>query len=160
MYSDVMQYSIHLLKYHCATFSRKEVNRMYKINAKLTAAVAVMTFVATAFAPIGAASTTVNITGNGAFSANHVHVHNSSNFNVTQSNDTLVATDVNTSSNTGDNTSDFNTNGKSKIKTGNATTNVDVLVTGSSNTATDPHCGCQNSTTNVDVSGNGAYSWN
>ena len=78
-------------------------------------------------------NTTVDISGNGAFSNNGVTVVNSSSNSVTQTNNTTVNTAVVSSSNTGDNSSSFNTGGSSSITTGGAGTTVGVMVGGSTN---------------------------
>lgn len=79
-------------------------------------------------------NTTVHVNNNGDNSFNAVSVSNSQSSHVSQSNETIVETDVHVDSNTGNNTSSFNTNGSSTVTTGGSSTGVSVNVTGSSNT--------------------------
>src|SRR6185437_10638928 len=116
--------------------------------------------VLSAIAPASFASTNVTVSHNGVFSSSNVTVNNTNKTNVTQSNSSTVVTQVNSSANTGKNFVGFNTGGSNGIVTGNATSNVTVNVGGSSNTATvNTTCGC-NTTTDVNVNHNGAFSSN
>jgi hypothetical protein len=78
--------------------------------------------------------TTVTVAGNGAFSDNSVKVSNSSWLSVVQSNVSHVFNAVSSNSNSGNNSSSFNTGGTSTVGTGPATSNVTVIVEGSTNT--------------------------
>ncbi len=130
------------------------------LKSRLATAVASTAIILGAVVPAAFASTNVNVTGNGAFSHSNVTVNNTSGTNVTQSNSSTVITVVNSTANTGHNTSAFNTGGDNIISTGNATSNVNVTVGGSSNNATvNTTCGCDSNTT-VNVKNNGAFSSN
>lgn len=78
--------------------------------------------------------TTVNVSGNGAFSHNVVKVNNSSWLGVFQKNVSEVLNVVNSKAKTGNNDSSFNTDGGSVVETGAATSNVTVTNEGSTNT--------------------------
>ncbi len=77
---------------------------------------------------------TVNVAGNGAFSHNNVKVKSIKSVSALQTNVSTIINTVTGKAKTGNNNSDFNTGGGSVIDTGNATSNVTVNVTGSSNT--------------------------
>lgn len=128
---------------------------------KLPTAIATGALLLSAVAPAAfAANTTVNVSGNGAFSNTSVKVKNVAGTTVSQTNVSNVTTVVNSTANTGNNSSSFNTGGGSAVVTGNATSNVNVTTGGSSNTANvTPNCNCGSNTT-VNVSGNGAFSKN
>jgi hypothetical protein len=129
-------------------------------KSKLATAVASAAVILSTVVPATFASTNVSVNGNGAFSKNNVTVNNTSGTTITQSNSSTVITEVNSTANTGKNTSTFNTGGDNGISTGNATSNVNVTVGGSSNNATvNTTCGCNNNTT-VNVKNNGAFSSN
>lgn len=133
---------------------------MINLNKKIAVAVATAAIVLGAVAPAAFASTTnVTVSGNGALSSTGVKVNNTTNTTVVQSNASNVVTVVNSTANTGGNHASFNTGGATVIGTGNATSNVNVTVGGSSNKATVPTPAADN-TTNVTVSGNGALSVN
>lgn len=130
-------------------------------KVKLTTAIATAALLAGAVAPaaFAATNTTVNATGNGAFSYTNVKVKTVKGTTVSQTNGSSVTNVVNSKANTGNNTSNFNTGGGSAIGTGNATSNVTVTVNGSSNTANvTSDCNCEGGNTTVNVSGNGAFS--
>jgi hypothetical protein len=71
---------------------------------------------------------------------------NSTNCAVQQTNNSFVLTGVNSQANTGNNTANNNGGKKSStgtiISTGGSTSAVQVAVTGSGNSATNPCCGC------------------
>ena len=81
----------------------------------------------------GADSSTVAITGGGAFSSNEVVIVNKDSSTVTQLNGTVALTSVHSHANTGDNSTGFNVGTGSSITTGDATNNTTVTVTGSEN---------------------------
>jgi hypothetical protein len=81
----------------------------------------------------GNGDTTVDISGNGALSHNGVLVLDVCKSKVSQSNTTVVVTDVTSVQNTGGNSSSFNVGGDNTIDTGNNTTTTTVTVTGSTN---------------------------
>jgi len=121
-------------------------------------AIATGAVLVSALAPLANADT-VTVTGNGALSGSVVNVTNSSNTVVNQTNNANISNNINTNASTGGNSSNFNTGGNSTISTGNASTNVTVNNAANSNQAT-VSCGCDNSGTDVNVTGNGAESEN
>jgi hypothetical protein len=79
-------------------------------------------------------NTNVTVAGNGAFSDNTVKVENKNWLTVVQSNVSSVFNAVSSSANSGNNSSSFNTGGDSGVVTSAATSDVTVVVEGSSNT--------------------------
>lgn len=132
---------------------------MTNLKTKLATGMITATVLAGAAAPAFAA-TTVTIKNNGALSQNGALVVSASKTKVTQTNNSTVVTNVGTLQNTGGNASGFNVGGGSTITTGNATSTVTVGVSGGTNTATVPSCGCQAGANDVTIQGNGAFSWN
>lgn len=128
-------------------------------NTRIVTAIATAAVVLGAVAPAAFADTTVSVSGNGAGSNNTVVTSNTSGTKIVQKNTSTVVTSVNSTASTGGNNASYNTGGDTSINTGNANSKVKVDVGGSSNAAvvTDPNA---NTTTNVDVSGNGAGSSN
>lgn len=102
--------------------------------------------------------TTIVISGNGAGSSNWTSVEQTSVTAVTQNNSANVTNNVDADAKTGGNDANFNTGGNVEITTGNATTDVDVTNALNSNSAEVDCCAAGN--TNVEISGNGAYSEN
>lgn len=127
---------------------------MVSYKTKIGTALTTFSLLATSFAPLSYADTTIDISGNGNGSINNVTVDNNSTIDVNQTNSFSVGLDINSSAKTGKNHANNNTGGNVTIETGNATSNVIVNVTGGSNTANVP-CGCTNTTDNITVSGNG-----
>lgn len=78
---------------------------------------------------------------------------------VTQSNKTIVSTNVFSSSNTGGNKIKGNVGGTNTITTGNSSTTTTVSVTGGTNINNAAQCSCSGSA-NLTISGNGAGSKN
>lgn len=76
---------------------------------------------------------TVTVSGNGAFSSNHVTVVNGTTNTVSQYNYSETSTGVMTGSNTGGNSSSFNVGGGTTTTTGTVTTTVTVTNGGSAN---------------------------
>ncbi len=111
----------------------------------------------------GVGNTTVNITGNGAYSKNKVSLNETSNNSVYQDNNAYVDNNVNATAKTGGNDANQNTgNGTSVlISTGNAWVNSDVSTKANVNKAFigDPRLGNSGSI-NVLIDGNGASSNN
>ncbi len=132
---------------------------MTNLKTKLATGLVTATVLAGAAAPAFAA-TTVTIKNNGALSQNGVSVVSASKTKVSQTNNSTVVTNVTTKQNTGGNASGYNVGGGSTINTGNATSTVMVGVTGGTNSATLPSCGCESGSTDVSIHGNGAFSWN
>lgn len=108
------------------------------------------------------ATADVNVEGNGANSTNTVNVSQFNGSSVSQSNTSIVSTHVSSSASTGGNTANKNTGGDVAVVSGDATSVVDVAVTGGTNEATANPCGCpsDSSPSTVNVSGNGAGSLN
>jgi hypothetical protein len=135
-------------------------NIMTNLKTKITSAVATAGLLATSFAPMALADTTITVQGNGADSNNTVDVKDIHKSSVKQKNDTTVSTVVSVDQNTGGNKANKNTGGDTEIKTGNATSTVMVDVSGNSNEATAGDCECVDHATDVDVKNNGADSDN
>jgi len=127
-------------------------------KSRVITAIATGAVLVSALAPLASADT-IAVTGNGALSGSVVNVTNSSNTVVNQTNNANISNNINTSASTGNNSSNFNTGGNSTISTGNASTNVTVNNAANLNQAT-VSCGCDNSGTDVNVTGNGAESEN
>lgn len=104
------------------------------------------------------ASTTIEISGNGASSDNDAQAVVSSTTTVVQSNNANVTNYVNADSDTGNNDANYNTGGDVSIETGDATTDVDVSNHLNKNSA-EVNC-CEVGDTDVLISGNGAESDN
>ncbi len=131
------------------------------IKQKIASAVAFGTMMVSVVAPASfAATNTVTVTGNGAFSYTKAVVKNISSTATVQENTTAVNTWAGLSANTGKNKQSFNVGngGSNSITTGPATNIVGISVTGGTNTNTSP-CGCAGDNTNtVTVTGGGAFS--
>lgn len=132
---------------------------MKKTFSKIVLGIATVGLLAATLAP---AALAVEISGNGAGSTNGVVVVNSNKCKVTQSSNTAAVTLVSSTANTGGNNAIGNTGGDVTIGTGTATSSVTTTVTGGSNEAVDPCCGCGEVVPAADVviSGNGALSKN
>ena len=104
------------------------------------------------------ASTTIEISGNGAGSDNWTTVNQSSSTTVTQSNTANVTNNVDADASTGGNDASFNTGGSVVVSTGDAKVDVDVTNNLNSNSAS-VDC-CASGDTDVLISGNGAFSDN
>lgn len=106
-----------------------------------------------------AGGSSVTISGNGAFSDNGVALNQNSAVVLDQNNDARIRNDVDANAKTGGNDSQFNTGGKTVVKTGNASNDVDVDNFVNFNSA-DLDCGCVLDDLDVTVAKNGADSWN
>lgn len=129
------------------------------MNKKFAIAFTAAALVMGASASSAFAATDVTVSNNGAFSGSSVKVSNSNATYVGQSNSSVVVNTVTSSANSGGNKSNFNVGGVSYVSTGKATSNVGIVVGGSTNTATVETCDCDEDVT-VDVKGNGAFSHN
>lgn len=130
------------------------------IKQKLTAGMATAAMMAGVLAPMSHAAN-VTVKGNGAGSKNVVAAVKVHATKVKQSNATVANTVVKSSANTGGNKTNFNTGGTTTTTTGKATSTVAVSVTGGTNTATVPSCGCPDDGNHeVTIQGNGAGSHN
>src|SRR3989344_5265804 len=101
------------------------------------------------------ASTTIDISSNGAGTDNWVDVSQTSTTTTSQNNVANVTNSVSADVSTGNNDANFNTGGDVLIHTGDATVEADVENVLNSNTA-QVDC-CDTGATDVKVSGNGAY---
>lgn len=107
-----------------------------------------------------AGPTTVNVSGNGAFSQNGVSVEQNKAVFLNQDNNANFVNNVNANANTGKNDNSFNTGGESIVVTGNATTNVSVNNEANKNWAVIGGGNGSNGGSSVTISGNGAFSEN
>ncbi len=130
------------------------------IKQKIGGAIATAALLAATMMPVAAHAATVNIMDNGAFSKNGVAVFSKSTNVVKQSSTTVSMTGVSNVSKTGGNTASFNTGGSTGISTGGTTTTTTVTTSGGSDTNSGSDCGCPTGSTDVTISGNGAFSWN
>lgn len=104
------------------------------------------------------ASTTIEISGNGAKSENYANVEQENTQKISQENTANVTNTVDTDANTGDNEANYNTGGDVGIQTGDAKVKVNVSNDLNRNAAS-INC-CEASNTEVKISGNGADSDN
>lgn len=109
------------------------------------------------FAPIAFAEE-IRITGNGAASVNEVVVSNETTTQSEQTNSANIQNNVSTTSSTGNNDSFFNS-GNATIQTGNAVHQTTVSNQANNSVVEVNNC-CQNTASNITISGNGAYSQN
>jgi hypothetical protein len=135
---------------------RKEVKNMIK---KLIVGFASASLLVTAFAPLALAAD-LEISGNGNKSENTIVQNDTTTTTIGQSNESLILTVAVSSASTGGNSASGNTGGDVTVKSGNATSTTDVTVTGSSNTAALPTCGCDTVASTALISGNGNKSEN
>lgn len=124
-----------------------------QVFSVLSAGVLVANVAAPAFA-----STTIEISGNGAGSDNTAAVQSTNTTSVSQSNTANVTNTVKTNADTGDNKANYNTGGNVGIQTGDAKVTANVANDLNKNIASVDCCGA--SDTNVKISGNGAKSDN
>lgn len=129
-------------------------NYKKQIVSMLAAGAMVLNLAVPAFA-----STTIQISGNGAGSDNAVVTTQTSTNTVSQNNTANVTNNVTTNANTGNNTANFNTGGNTTVTTGGANTTANVTNTLNSNAAQISNCNC-GSNTDVKISDNGALSQN
>lgn len=125
---------------------------------KLTTAIATGAVLLNALAPVALASTTIEISGNGAGSDNWTTVTQTSTQTVTQNNTANVTNNVDANASTGGNDANLNTGGTVIIDTGDAKSKVNILNDLNRNLA-EIAC-CQSGNTEVNISGNGANSDN
>jgi len=124
---------------------------------KLSTAIATGAVLLSSVAP--AFASTVEVSGNGAFSGNTVTQSNTNTTSVSQNNTANVTNNVDSNASTGGNSAGFNTGGNTTIDTGDASNNVDVSTAVNLNKAS-VGCGCAADGTDVKISGNGAFSTN
>ena len=107
------------------------------------------------------ASTTIEISGNGASSTNTADVTTTQETTVVQNNVANITNNVNSAANTGNNTANSNTGGNTTIDTGNAEAKATVSNTANLNKADVNTCGtCAAGNVDVTISGNGSDSVN
>ncbi len=128
------------------------------LKTKLTTAIATGAVLLNALAPMALASTTIEISGNGAGSDNWATMNQVTTQTVTQNNVANVTNNVDANASTGGNDANLNTGGTVIIDTGDAKSKVNVTNDLNKNLA-EVDC-CQAGDTNVTVSGNGADSDN
>jgi len=131
---------------------------MDNTKQKIGVAIATGALLLNAFAPLAFATTTIQISGNGAGSSNYANVTQVSSTNVTQTNNANVTNNVTASASTGENEAKFNTGGNVTISTGNANITANVSNALNSNAA-EVKC-CTTGNTDVLIKGNGADSNN
>lgn len=107
------------------------------------------------------ANTTIQISGNGAFSDSDATVNQTQTTTVVQDNVANIDNNVDVDADTGGNDASFNNGGNVTVDTGNATTNVTASTTANTNSAT-VSCGACAAAGNVNVlvDNNAAYSNN
>jgi hypothetical protein len=135
------------------------VNIIMTMKKVIAVAFASAALMANVVAPAFAASTTLEITGNGADSSNAANVSVAQNTVVSQTNTANITNDVNATANTGNNDANRNTGGHVSVDTGDAKTLVGVSNTANTNAADVTNCNC-GTDAKVLISGNGAGSDN
>lgn len=128
---------------------------------KIIASVFVVAFMCLSVGSVNAAA---EIKNNGAGSNNKIKVKSTSSSVVSQTNTAVFVTEVGATTSTGGNKANKNTGGSTSITSGAALTNVGIANTANVNTNSNGQCGCgccdQIGNWNVEISGNGADSWN
>ena len=99
------------------------------------------------------------VSGNGEGSTSDVNVSQTQSTNTTQQNTADINNNVSTNANTGNNTADGN-GGNTSITTGDVNANTIIDNSGINQSYVDNSSCCNNGSTNIDISGNGAYSNN
>ncbi len=118
------------------------------------------TLLVVSYVPTAAfAETHLEISGNGSGSTNTTDVDISNTSTVVQSNSANISNNVYANGSTGGNTANDNTGGDVMVRTGDATTEVDVTTKANLNKAEIDSCECLVSA-DLLISGNGSGSWN
>lgn len=130
---------------------------MNKFQKRVVSVVAGMTLLVNTALPV-LASTTIQISGNGAGSENAAIVNSSTSTTITQNNDAKVINEVSSTAKTGGNDANFNTGGSVTVDTGNAKVTSNVSTSVNTNAA-DVAC-CGTGSTDVLIQGNGANTVN
>jgi len=133
---------------------------MLTLTKKIGAGLASAVMASFVFAGGVYADTSVNVGGNGAFSENNVQTQTNSNVNVEQTNRTDVRTAVVNAANTGGVAASFNTGSDVDVRTGDATAETTVNVDAGQNVLDLSGCDTCGGNTDIDVTGNGAFSEN
>lgn len=126
---------------------------MNKFSTRLATGMATATLMMSLLAPAVYADTTLEISGNGKNSNNDINVSSTNSDTIKQNNTSNINIDLNVTAKTGGNKANDNA-GDVNVKSGNATTNIDILIGGNSNEATVDDCGCTPENLNVTISGN------
>ena len=137
-----------------------EIDFMTNLKQKAGAVVATSALLLSIVPGVFAANIDVTVGDNGAGSHNTVKVEDVTSNKVEQSNTTNVVNVQTAISSTGGNEIKGTTGegGDPSITTGDAKSTNILKVEGGSNTVVADSCGCEPTTVNVDVSGNGAHS--
>lgn len=104
------------------------------------------------------ADSSITISGNGAGSINNVFVTNSTSTLISQNNTAIISNNINANANTGNNNASYN-NGSSSILTGSIYASTDVNNKNINNSQY-AGTGAVSGNTSIDISGNGANSFN
>jgi spore coat protein C len=126
---------------------------------KITTGLTSLVLLSAVFATPAFADTDVVIAGNGSHSDNDVRVDLERNTTVSQTNDTDISNNVSVNNNTGYNSASGNTGGDVSIRTGDATSDVNISNQAGVNIANINGC-CDNGDTTLRILGNGYRSDN
>lgn len=126
---------------------------------KLTAFLTSLILLSAVFVSPAFASSDIRIAGNGSNSDSSVRVNEQNDVTVRQTNDTNISNNVSVDNNTGHNSISGNTGGDVTVRTGDATSNVDISNVAGSNVAHINGC-CDDADTNINIEGNGSRSEN
>lgn len=150
---------MHSLRNFSRKFRKKEVKQinMTHFKRQIVSAAAAGAMLLNVAGP-AFAGTSIEISGNGAGSYNYADVEQKSQTNVTQNNTANVTNNVNADADTGHNDANYNTGGDVYVETGDAHVTTDISNALNSNSA-EVEC-CAGGDTDVNISGNGAYSDN
>jgi len=129
------------------------------LKTKITSGLTTLVLLSAVFATPAFADTDVVIGGNGSHSDNTVRVDEDSTTTLRQSNDTTISNTVSVNNNTGHNTASGNTGGDVTIRTGDATSDVNISNQAGENIANINGC-CENGDTTLKILGNGSHSDN
>lgn len=100
---------------------------MKNLTGKITAVIVAGGLMLGTFASSAFASTNIVISGNGAFSDNHISIRQSNRLYVNQSNWADISNVVRLRANTGFNSANFNTGGDVYIRTGDVNSTVRIF---------------------------------
>lgn len=135
---------------------------MTQYRKQIAGALATGLLLAQLLSPMAAFATqdgiNLEVSGNGAFSDSTINAAVANTTTVTQTNTANVVNNVDSDANSGGNDAKYNTNGDVLIKTGKATSNVDVLNDLNKNVASIDCCAA--TSTSVKIDGNGYKSIN
>lgn len=128
---------------------------MTKLYKKIAALIASGAMLFNMAAPV-LATTTLELSGNGADSNSTIELNRTQTTNVVQSNEAEINNDVQVKADTGSNEANKNTNGEISIDTGDAKVGVSVANSVNTNVAELDNCGDCGGDTSVLINGNGA----